>query len=386
MNAVQEYSYDGSLAALGHFFCVGLDGPTLSDEEVRMLEELRPRGVILFAKNFLQDVPYEVWLEAYTKLLSDFRMRTAWDKPLVSIDHEGGRVTRAPSPITLFPYAYYWQDRHVEVALAHARELKSLGINLCFAPDADIHSNPANPVIGPRAFGTTPEQVAQRVVEFARVFEQEGLLACAKHFPGHGDTAVDSHFELPVLEHDIESMRQHELVPFKALINSGVPLVVMTAHVLFKNIDASGPATMSKRVLQDVLRKELGFGGPIITDSIAMKAVDAVLRTPKGAAQAFNAGCDIFLPGSSSAGDLALAVEVAAALRSAIEAGEVEPSMLAQSHQRVCELCGRAQQFEVQPLSQAVFDEHAELAKELTPAAEDFAAEFSVPMWPLHRS
>src|SRR5262245_28882542 len=196
---------DISLA--GDHFLIGLR-PTaqLHERDRALLAELRPAGVVLFKSNFLHDQPYERWLEVHRKLIADVRAAIGRDRIFIGIDHEGGRVCRTPAPITRFSYAAQWAAQAEAVAHAMGVELASLGVNLNFAPVLDIHSNPANPVIGPRALGTTSERVTAAALAFMEGMQAESVLACGKHFPGHGDTDKDSHHELPVLDQDLDAL------------------------------------------------------------------------------------------------------------------------------------------------------------------------------------
>src|SRR5207237_801200 len=149
-------------------------------------------------------------------------------------------------------------------------ELAVLGFDLDFAPVLDVHTNPANPIIGDRAFATTPEGVIALAGAFARGLASAGVLGCGKHFPGHGDTTVDSHLALPRIDHDLARLRAVELAPFAAL--GGLPLI-MTAHVVFAALDESAPATLSKAVIEGLLRGELGYRGLVLSDDLEMKAI-----------------------------------------------------------------------------------------------------------------
>ncbi len=181
-----------SIAAVGDHFLVGLrPTPVLHDVDRALLNDLRPAGVILFKSNFRHDLPYDAWLEIHARLIEDIRAATGRRRMFIAIDHEGGRVCRTPLPITRYAYAAQWADRAEAVGRAMGRELASLGLNLNFAPVLDIHTNPKNPVIGPRAFATTPEGVSAAALAFMRAMQAEKVVACGKHFPGHGDTSVD---------------------------------------------------------------------------------------------------------------------------------------------------------------------------------------------------
>ncbi len=242
----------------GNHLIVGVSGTALTDEDKRILSKLKPVGVCFFAKNFRDGEPYESWLQIFKKLSQEIREYTEREAMFISIDHEGGRVIRPPLPITRFPYSYVCRKRARQVAKAMATELKSLGINVSWAPVADIFSNPNNPIIGPRSFDTTPEAAAEYAREYFLGLRESGIIACAKHFPGHGDTNTDSHLALPVLNLTKEAIQKRELIPFKTLIAEKIPLI-MTAHILFPEIGGDKPATFSQPILRQILKKRTWF-------------------------------------------------------------------------------------------------------------------------------
>ena len=178
--------------------------------------------------------------------------------------------------------------------LALGAELAALGIGWDFAPVLDVHTNPANPVIGNRAFGTTPEAAARHALAFWRGLRAAGLVGCGKHFPGHGDTRTDSHLELPIVEHDVARLRAVELAPFAAAAAAGIDSI-MTAHVLYPALDPGRPATLSRRILTDLLRGELGFRGVIVSDDLGMKAVADRYPIEELAVESVAAGADVLL-------------------------------------------------------------------------------------------
>lgn len=255
----------------GAHFITGLSGTTLAEREKQLLAELKPSGIILFAKNI--DVSDQKnWPEKLIGLIQSAKDAAEQDSFIVSIDHEGGRVHRLPAPCTRFPAACNWGLRAGEVGAAMAKELHSLGINLDFAPVLDIHSEPLNSVIGVRAFGTSPADVIQSAKDFLNGLQLNGVLGCGKHFPGHGATLADSHFELPVLNSTREELLKRELVPFKALMESNLQLL-MTAHILLPRLDREKPASISKIIIHELLRQELGYNQAVITDALEMKAL-----------------------------------------------------------------------------------------------------------------
>ncbi|MFN8541248.1 MAG: glycoside hydrolase family 3 N-terminal domain-containing protein, partial [Thermomicrobiales bacterium] len=212
--------------------------------------------------------------------------------------------------------------------LATARELRAVGINTDFAPVLDVNNNPANPVIGVRSFGERVEEVTRLGMAALAGLREGGVLTCAKHFPGHGDTDVDTHFGLPALAHDPARLRAVELPPFKAAIDAGVPLV-MTTHIVFAGLDGESlPATLSPRILRQLLRDELGFDGVIVSDALVMKAIADRWGVAEGTVRFLEAG-----------GDLALATrqerQVHAAILDAVRSGRIPREQIAASVARV---------------------------------------------------
>ncbi|HWP34836.1 MAG TPA: beta-N-acetylhexosaminidase, partial [Thermodesulfobacteriota bacterium] len=259
------------------------------------------------------------------------------DALLVAVDEEGGDVTRleaagvSASPGAAALGAADEPALTEAVARALGADLAALGVNLDLAPVADVNTNPANPIVGVRAFGADPGLVARHVAAFVRGLQAAGLGACAKHFPGHGDTAADSHLELPSVAAGPETLAARELVPFRAAIEAGVR-AVMTAHVLVPALDQV-PATVSRRVLHDLLRCELRFAGLIVTDALEMRAVSAALGVEETAVRALAAGADALCLGHDL-GEEALA-RVADAVVSAVRGGRLAEERLAEAAARV---------------------------------------------------
>jgi beta-N-acetylhexosaminidase len=350
------------LQKFGNHLIFGVSGTTLSDDDKRALNELKPVGVIFFTKNFLDGVPYPVWLKGFENLLKQIREYTERETLLTSIDHEGGRVVRTPFPITRFPCAYLVKSQAYKVAKATALELKSLGINLSFSPVADIFSNPQNPIIGPRAFGITPKTASQSAREYYRGLREEGILGCAKHFPGHGDTSTDSHLELPILNLSLEDLRNRELIPFQTLIQAQIPLI-MTAHILFPQIDPEVPATLSTTILNHILRQELNFQGVIVSDDLDMKAVADMFMRPGTVARAFNAGCDLFIVSRNiNSSSLERTYKIAEDFANCLSNGSLNEEIVESARERVESLLKITPQYPVYQLEKEVLVNHAELA------------------------
>ncbi|MEZ4819396.1 MAG: glycoside hydrolase family 3 N-terminal domain-containing protein [Bdellovibrionota bacterium] len=175
-----------------------------------------------------------------------------------------------------------------------ARELKAIGVNCNFTPVADVQTNPNNPIMLGRTFGSDPEVVAKLVAATIDVFEDEAVLSCAKHFPGHGDTIVDSHLELPHVDTDRNTLLSRELIPFARAVKHRVPMI-MTAHIMYPDIDPQHPATLSKYFLQTLLRKKLGFQGCIVSDDLEMKAIAHHYKIDQACVASIMAGCNMAL-------------------------------------------------------------------------------------------
>jgi beta-N-acetylhexosaminidase len=242
----------------------------------------------------------------------------------VGIDQEGGRVARLKSPFTVWPPMAVL-GRSDDPALARkfaaalAAELAAVGISLDYAPVLDIHTNPKNPVIGDRALGEHPDVVARLGRVIIEELQRAGVAACGKHFPGHGDTATDSHLELPIVEHPPDRLRAVEFVPFKAAIEADVAFI-MTAHVRVTSIDDERPATLSSRIVKDMLRDELRFRGVIVSDDLEMKAISSTYTASDAVVAAIAAGCDaVLMCGSGSRADIEAQAQALEALIHGVE-------------------------------------------------------------------
>ncbi len=349
------------IAEVGEHFLVGLRPTTrLHERDRALLGDLKPAGVILYKSNFRHDLPYDAWLESHARLVEDIRAACGRERLLVAIDHEGGRVCRTPPPITRFAYAMRWADHAAEVGAAMGRELASLGVNLNFAPVLDIHTNPDNPVIGERAFGTTAKEVIAAALPFMEAMQAQGVLACGKHFPGHGDTSIDSHFGLPSQELGLDRLNARELRPFAAAIEAGIPMI-MTSHILFPHIDPAQPVTLSRHFATEILRDELGFGGVTVSDDIGMGAMNGFFDAPEAAARFLAAGSDMLMVCSHFT-DSDRTRTFAAAIRDEIDQGRLDGEHLARSRKRIEALLARAETNPVRELPGSVLQAHATTA------------------------
>jgi beta-N-acetylhexosaminidase len=348
------------LSAVGDHFLIGLrPTPRLDEADRALLSDLRPAGVILYKSNFLHDRSYPQWLESHARLIEAVRAATGRERLLIAIDHEGGRVCRTPPPITRFTYAARWAAQAAAVGRAMGRELASLGVNLNFAPVLDIHSNPDNPVIGARAFASSGEQVIEAALAFVAAMHAEGVLACGKHFPGHGDTDRDSHRELPVLQQDLAALSARELRPFVAAIGADIPMI-MTAHILLPQIDPEDPVTLSRRFGQ-LLREQLGYQGVIVSDDIGMHAVSRIFEDPQQAVRLLQAGTDLMMECAHWT-DTERSRAFAGALLDAQRRGTFAASAMAHASARVRALLERAPQNAVRPLLPEEFAQHQRVA------------------------
>ncbi len=345
------------IATVGDHFLLGLrPGTTLDERDRALLRDLRPVGVILFKSNFLQDAPYQCWLDRHAALIRAVRAAVGRERLLIAIDHEGGRVCRTPPPLTRFAPAARWADRAGRVGASMGRELASLGVNLNFAPVLDIHSNPANPVIGDRSFGATADTVIAASLAYLSALEGEGGRACGKHFPGHGDTGTDSHVAMPVVELPVAALERRELLPFAAAIKAGIGMV-MTSHVLFRAIDPHHPVTLSRAATHDLLRLKLGFDGVIVSDDCGMHAMDGLLDAPDAVVPFFNAGNDMMMLCAHWT-DTERVRGFAAALVRALALGHVDAEAMAQSRERIHRFLSRTAMHEVHALAPADFERH----------------------------
>ncbi|MBN3943868.1 glycoside hydrolase family 3 protein [Nostoc sp. NMS9] len=355
-------SVSQELRRFGHHLILGISSTTLSDDDKRALNELKPIGVIFFAKNFLDGTPYQVWLESFKDLNRQIREYTERDSMFITLDHEGGRVIRTPPPITRFPHALLLRSHAYEVAKATAVELKSLGINLSWAPIADIFSHPDNPVIGPRAFGNTPETATQGARDYYLGIRDSGILGCAKHFPGHGDTSKDSHIELPILNLTLENLRLRELIPFRALIELQIPLI-MTVHILFPKIDPEVPATLSQAILKTILREELGFEGVVVSDDLDMKAISDMFMKAGTVARSFNAGCDLFIVSRNiNSSSIERTYRIAEDFADSLSNGSLDEAVVEAARDRIDKLLAVTPQYPIHTLDKDVLLQHAQLA------------------------
>ncbi len=345
-------------AAIARLFFAGIPATTLDDVTVALHAEMPFGGVVLFRHNAAEPAVMRRMTDAIHRL----------DRllpPLVAIDHEGGRVHRLDPPFTRFPaaavVAAHGASAVRAVATAMARELGAIGVDLTFAPVLDVASNPANPVIWDRAFASEPESAAVLALAAFRATRGAGLLTCGKHFPGHGDTAADSHLELPIVEKSRRELGRTELVPFRRAIAAGIPML-MSAHVLYPALDAERPATLSHAILTGLLRRRLGFGGVVCSDDLEMRAIADHYGPGDAAVAAIAAGADLLLY-CHRQDDLRTAIT---AVERAVADGRLDEQRIADAHRRVVALARwRARHRRTVPLSAIGARAHLRLAERL---------------------
>jgi beta-N-acetylhexosaminidase len=321
-----------SVRKVGECTMVGFDGLALPAEVKRLIRDFGVGQAILFRRNV--ESPEQV-AELVRELQSAAREARLELPMLVAVDQEGGRVARLRDPWTEWPAARVLgrtEDDSLarQMGEALAAELSACGIRLDFTPVMDVDTNPANPVIGDRSYGDDPELVGRMGVAVIHGLQDHGVAACAKHFPGHGDTDLDSHFALPSVGHSRGRLDEVELRPFRMAIGAGVASF-MTAHVIVRELDDSVPASLSARIVQGILRDEMKFEGVIYTDDLEMKAVSERWGYAEAAVMAVIAGCDA-LPVCSSHD---AQVQVMEGVIRAVEGGQLPWSRLDDAHMRV---------------------------------------------------
>jgi len=310
---------------------VGLNGKSLSEQEAEMLRTEHVGGVILLGGNIQNQ---EQLLEYVTNIK---KASENSGPPLMrGVDDEGGRVSRIPESIVNFPSNQFIGDQ-ADASLSHeigellAQKAKVFGFNVNFAPVLDINNNPQNTVIGDRSFGSTPEKVSKLGIATMKGIKSEKVIPVVKHFPGHGNTLVDSHKQLPKVDKSMVDIKSEEIVPFRKAINEGTEMV-MVAHILYSAIDQEYPATLSERVITGLLRDDMGFEGVVITDDMSMGAITQNYGMEEAAVLSIGAGADMFMLTSSGNGNYE---RVKNALKEAVEKGVITEGSLNASVKRV---------------------------------------------------
>jgi beta-N-acetylhexosaminidase len=318
---------------IGQLLFIGLSGTSLTAEEKNFILANNIGGVVLFGRNIST---LEALLQLTTELHS-LKNQSIDKAPLfVGIDMEGGRVARLKDPFTIWPPIKKLGDLDsastaFEMAENMGLELKAAGINVNFAPCADILTNPKNQVIGDRSLGGDAEQVAKLSSALVRGYIKSGILACPKHFPGHGDTLLDSHTDLPIQKDtDLETLKNRELVPFKRALRARASMI-MTAHILFPKIDPDWPATLSKIFVTDILRNEFRYKDLIVTDDLDMKALRNKYSVDVISTRALEVGANMLLYCNEPESH----VQGLEAVRKAVQDKKLAESVIEDSYQRV---------------------------------------------------
>lgn len=319
---------------IGQLLVIGFSGKIVPDNVKMLIHDYHIGGIILFSRNI--GTPNEV-LDLTTSLQREAKEAGYIYPLLICIDQENGVVRRLGKGTSTFPGAMALgatndPENAYIVGFVTGKELKSLGINWNIAPVLDVNNNPDNPVIGVRSYGDSPEKVAEFGRAAMRGMQAAGIVTSLKHFPGHGDSSIDSHLELPIISHDMRRLEEVELRPFIECINDGAD-TVMVAHVYFPAIEDKKvvPATLSEKVINGLLREKIGFDGVVTTDCMEMKAISETIGTEKGAVAALKAGIDLVMISHSHDVQIGAIKEIQCALNS----GEIEETLVDQSIQRI---------------------------------------------------
>lgn len=306
---------------LGQKLIFGFHGESLPEEFIRLIREYKIGNVILFLRN----VKSADQLRSLCSEIQSVILEETGYPAFIVIDQEGGMVSRLPRDAVNVTGAMALAatgdpENARKASEITIRQLRGLGPNFNMAPVLDVNSNPQNPVIGVRSFGDDPEAVAAFGAAAIRPYENSGVLCCGKHFPGHGDTAVDSHLGLPRVDKTLAELEQVELVPFRRAIQAGIP-AIMISHVLFPRLEEKEvPCTMSRRIVTSLLKEQMGYSGLILTDCMEMGAIRDFYGTPEGTVAAIRAGVDL----AEISSTLSLEWEAARAVNQAAEQGKLD--------------------------------------------------------------
>lgn len=315
----------------GQLFMVGIPGPTIDPVTRAQLLDLQPGGIILFRRNYTTP-------EALADLCREIRALSPTHPPLIALDHEGGRVHRLAPPFTHFPPGSVVgktdsPELARRVGYAMGAELSSIGIDIDFAPVLDVLTNPANTVIGDRAFAADPQKVGTLGCAQARGLREGGVIPCGKHFPGHGATQIDSHDDLPRDERQWSELRQTDLQPFHMAIAEGIEML-MVAHIVYPALDPDHPATLSSRIIEGLLRQQMHYQGVVVTDDLEMGAIVRHASVEQAAVQALIAGADLLL----ICHRIELALATREACRQALVDGNFSPQRVNEAVERLTTL------------------------------------------------
>ncbi len=317
---------------IGQMIMAGFPSDSFDDHVRELIHEHHIGNIILFSRN----VGDSNQIQSLTREIQGNMMEGIGLPALISIDQEGGMVTRIFDGATLLPGSMAISatgdvDNARKIGEIMGKELKALGINMNLAPTLDVNNNPLNPVIGVRSYGEDPQRVAEFGLEFIKALQGEGVIATGKHFPGHGDTQVDSHLDLPLVPHTMDRLNEVELYPFKVAIEGGID-AIMTAHILFKELaEEDRPATLSYNIITKLLRGDLGFEGLVITDSMEMDAISKYYGTAKAAVMSICAGADLILVSHT----LKTQIETVDKIKKAVDNGVIPMERIDESVERI---------------------------------------------------
>ena len=346
---------------VGQLIMAGYGGADGVEAAAKLVGDLQVGGVILFADNVQSP-------QHAAAVTGAFRSAAGSIEPLIAIDHEGGEVIRMGPPVTQLPDAWtIGETGDPELAREAGRvageELLAMGIGVDLAPVLDVSDEPRNPIIGRRAFGDDPQLVAEMGLAFADGLEATGVVATGKHFPGHGHTTVDSHYDLPVVDRTRRQLERIDFVPFRAAVEAGIDMI-MTAHVVYPALDRREPATLSRPTLTGILRAEMGFEGVIVTDSLSMEAITEQRSRGEAAVVSILAGADMVLIPDDVSG-------VRTALLAALRSGRLPADRLDASVRRILRLkLGHAEAWSQRPpLAVVGSKEHRAVVQRILDAA-----------------
>ena len=314
---------------IGQRLVFGFHGPVIPDSFRSLVHEYKIGNVILFRHNVVNNSQLRMLCAEIQQLI----MAETGHSAFIAIDQEGGMVSRLGEDAIAVPgnmaVAATGDPASARIAAQiTSHQLRGLGINMNLAPVLDVNSNAHNPVIGVRSYGDDPLCVARFAREAVFGYADAGICCCGKHFPGHGDTAVDSHIGLPCVDKSLSDLERCELIPFRAAIEAGIP-AIMSSHILFPELkDSDIPATMSRRIMHDLLREKLGFNGLVLSDCMAMDAIRRHYGAPQGALAAMNAGVDlVFVSSDEDLQRKTAAFLCESAQTDALDSGEMQASL-----------------------------------------------------------
>ncbi len=358
---------------IGQMFVVNLYGPQLTEAGRDFLTRVQPGGVVLIGDNI--GTP-----EALTALINSYQqtITRAGGVPLfVAVDQEGGPISHLRAGFTLFPTSTLLTASGQtalarQVGAAMAAELRAIGVNMNLAPVADLETNPDNPIITRRSFGSDPTLVSPIIAAYIEGLQNTGVLATAKHFPGHGETDSDSHTTLPVLDLTRERLDAVELAPFRAAIGAGVE-VIMAAHIWYPALEPQEnlPASLSPNVITGLLRDELGYDGLVMTDALDMDAIDTSYAYPDAALNAVQAGVDLVIAAHIGLDSQEAAIK---AIADAVRGGRISEARIDESVRRILDAKARYNLLEWTPLNPATVTERLPLDANAALVEEQFRA------------